>query len=81
MKTINEKGLAAIAQWLAEKHKRPADVAGREGAWASDAEQSMLNGNPPLIEIRAWDAVSGHTECFRVPDECIDGEDEMADDE
>lgn len=72
MKTINEKGLAAIAQWLAEKHKRPADVAGREGAWASDAERSMLNGNPPLIEIRAWDSASGRTEAFVVPSSGID---------
>lgn len=81
MKTINEKGLAAIAKWLAEKHKRPKDVVFRVNMWAEEAEQSMLNGNPPLIEIRAWDAVSGHTECFRVPDECIDEEDEVVDDE
>lgn len=35
-------------------------------AWAQDAEQSADNGNPPMIELRAWESLSGATQTFTV---------------
>lgn len=64
--TINDKGRAEISAFLARYHKRTADQ--RIDAWVDDAEQGIQSGRDgsPIttIEIRSFDAVSGHTECL-----------------
>ena len=69
MKTeyINESGMAEIRKFLADNHKKDISEIYLP-AWAQEAEQSLGNGNPPIIEIKAWDSVSGHTEEFTVSD-------------
>jgi hypothetical protein len=66
--TVNETGLMLIYEWLAERMINgdlldPYNI----GAWARDAEFQMGEGNPPCIELRASQSVSGHTETFTVP--------------
>ena len=41
-------------------------------AWAEDAEFQMSEGNSPTVEIKSWDAVSGHTEICTVSAAGID---------
>lgn len=74
LKTVNENGLAQIHTFLAEKHKKGGDHFNNEmlRAWAHDAEFSLAEGNNAGIEIRSFDAVSGHTETFTISEEGLD---------
>lgn len=74
--SVNEKGLAEIQAFLAEKHKLGGDHFDRSmlQAWAQDAEFQLGEGNPASIEIRSFDAVSGHTENYTISDEGLDCE-------
>jgi len=71
--TVNPTGLAAIHEWLKE-HMKDGDLLGPDNinAWATDAEFQMSEGNPPCIELRASQSVSGHTETFTIPSLGID---------
>ncbi len=73
-KTINAIGLAEIHAFLAARHKLGGDhfTPSMLSAWADNAEFQLAEGNPASIEIRSWDAVSGHTEEFTVSDAGID---------
>lgn len=66
IKMINEKGLAEIRAFLKANHKQDFFTDEMISAWASDAEQAMGNGNPPLIEIPKWDTYSGRPETFTI---------------
>ncbi|MGE0343825.1 MAG: hypothetical protein AB7O86_12260 [Porticoccaceae bacterium] len=75
MKIINDVGLEEIRLFLVERHckgdyyRLPVPVVrSLLEAWAWDAEYQMGLGNPPEIEIRASDSVSGHVETFRISD-------------
>ena len=62
---INAAGLAFIAEELGQRHKKFTDSTPTLEmllAWASDVESRLEDGNGAEFEIRAWDAVSGHTE-------------------
>ena len=74
--SANGKGLAEIQAFLAEKHKLGGDHLDRSmlQAWAQDAEFQLGEGNPASIEIRSFDAVSGHTENFTISPEGVDCE-------
>lgn len=74
--SVNEKGLAEIQAFLAEKHKLGGDHFDRSmlQAWAQDAEFQLGEGNPASIEIRSFDAVSGHTEEYTISAEGLDCE-------
>lgn len=73
MKTINSAGLAAIREFLSAHHKRGRTMtAAMMSAWATEAEQSMLDGNPAMIEIRAVDAITGQPVTFTVPPTGVD---------
>jgi hypothetical protein len=66
---INETGMNEIADFLRENHKDGHDIAKDRfclHAWASDAEESMENGNGPSIEILAYESTSGVPETFTV---------------
>ena len=57
---VNAAGLAEIITFLAANHKSGADMTFEMiGAWAGDAERQMRHGNPPSIEIKARDSVTG----------------------
>lgn len=73
--TINNNGIDQIANFLRETHKNGTVIAESVemlGAWASDAEFQLGEGNPALIEVRSFDAVSGHTTTFTISDSGID---------
>ena len=74
--SVNEKGLAEIQAFLAGKHKLGGDHFDRSKlqAWAQDAEFQLGEGNPASIEIRSFDAVSGHTEEYTISGEGLDCE-------
>lgn len=73
-RTINTAGLAEIHYFLARHHKLGGAhfTDGMLRAWAADAEFQLAEGNDACIEIRSWDALSGHTETFTVPEHGID---------
>ena len=74
IRTINSVGIAEIHAFLAASHKYGGDhfTADMLRAWAADAEFQMDEGNSPTIEIKSWDAVSGHAEIFTVSGAGID---------
>jgi len=74
--SVNEQGLIEIKEFLAGNHKKGGDHFTPEmlRAWAADAEFQIREGNHAMIEIRAWDAVSGHTETFTISDAGLDCE-------
>ena len=74
--SVNEAGIAQIHQFLADNHKLGGDHFNREMllAWAQDAEIQLDSGSSASIEIRAWDAISGHTETFTISDVGLDCE-------
>lgn len=74
--SVNEKGLAEIQAFLAEKHKLGGDHFDRSmlQAWAQDAEFQLDQGNSASVEIRSFDSVSGHTECCTISAEGLDCE-------
>lgn len=68
--TINAAGLAEIAAFLAAHHKKGGEhfTPAMLRAWADDAEFQLAEGNSASIEIKSWDAVSGHAETYTVSD-------------
>ncbi len=75
-RTINAAGVAEIHAFLAARHKLGGDhfTPDMLHAWAADAEFQLAEGNSPTIEIKSWEAASGHTETFTVSDTGIDTE-------
>ena len=73
-RTINTTGLREIADFLAANHRLGGEhfTSDMLNAWAADAEFQMSEGNSPTIEIKSWDAVSGHAEIFTVSGAGID---------
>lgn len=83
---VNEQGINEIKELLAANHKLGGDHFGPAelGAWASEVERHLSDGNGAYFEIRASDTVSGHTEIHYLSDDSIEwaGEDDDdADDE
>ena len=74
--TVNATGLAEIKEFLADKHKLGGDhfTSDMLRAWAADAEFQLREGNTPSIEIKSWDALSGHTETYAITDAGLDAE-------
>jgi len=73
METINEKGKQEIREFLAANHKLGGDhfTDSMIDAWVAEAEFQLREGNPPIIEIKSWDSVSGHTMEYTVSDEGV----------
>lgn len=75
LKSVNTAGLEEIRAFLVQHHRRGEDMTDDMiRAWARDAEFQMGEGNPPTIEIRAWDSLSGAAVEFRVSPAGIDTE-------
>lgn len=73
--SINETGLTEIAAFIIANHKDGARIANYRSvihAWAAEAEESLDNGNPAMIEIRASASVSGSPVTFTVSDAGVD---------
>jgi hypothetical protein len=70
---VNETGLREIKEFLARNHKKGGDYFTRDmlQAWAEQAEFQMREGNPPSIEIRAYESVHGYTQEYTISDEGI----------
>ncbi len=68
-KRVNEKGLHYLADWVKvtanEDHCRTDQQ--NLDAWANEAEESMGNGNPPMVEMQAPATLSGVPETFTIP--------------
>lgn len=74
-KTINQTGLDEIKAFLAKNHKHGKSLdLEMLYAWASDAEYQISIGNPPCIELKAWQSVSGAAIEFQVSESGIDTE-------
>lgn len=80
--SVNDKGLAEIKAFLAEKHKLGGDhfTPAMLRAWAEEAEIQLDQGNPASIEIRFFDSVSGHTEDYTISEAGLNCEIVEADD-
>jgi hypothetical protein len=70
---INGNGLEQIQGFLGAHHKKGGDHFDEDmlRAWAADAEFCLSEGNPAIIEIKSWEAVSGHTETFTIGEDGI----------
>ncbi len=68
-KRVNEQGIAALKAWIIEtanEDHRCTDPRNMD-AWCCEAEESMANGNPPVVEMRAPATISGYPETFKIP--------------
>ena len=74
--TINAIGLKEIHAFLAANHKMGGEHFDQNmiNAWASDAEDSLNNGNLPIIEIKSFDSVTGYPATYQITDAGIDSE-------
>lgn len=70
---VNEQGLREIENFLKENHKLGNQM-DRSNliAWAMEAEWQADQGNPPCIEIKSWDSLTGRTQEFQISDKGID---------
>lgn len=76
MQTVNQKGLAQIADILRKHHRDGERIADDErcvAAWAWEVEYSLdLPCGSPTFEISYRDTLSGHTETHELDDDCIE---------
>ena len=74
IRRVNDRGWAYVKEWiLATKNddqEYSFDSRAAE-AWCSEAEESMGNGNPPMVEMPENATMSGNPETFIVPDDGI----------
>jgi len=68
MKYINSQGIEEIYNFLIQRSKIDQDQLTHSmlQAWAQDAEFQLNDGNPPCIELKSWQSVSGKTEEFTI---------------
>lgn len=80
VRTVNPVGIREIGEFLGVRFKKAVNSGKGAGdfdssmlaAWAADAEFQLDEGNPPVIEIKHWDSISGATETFEVSPEGVD---------
>jgi len=71
--TINLVGKQEILGFLTQNHKLGNQLDDENiNAWARDTENQLSMGNPPSIEIRAWESVHGYTQTYTVSDAGVD---------
>ncbi len=68
MKYINSQGIEEIYNFLIQRSKIDQDQLTHSmlQAWAQDAEFQLGDGNPPCIELKSWQSISGKTEEFTI---------------
>lgn len=74
--TVNEQGINEIKEFLKENHKNGGEhfTQSMLHAWAAKAEFQLAEGNPAMIEIKAWDSVHGYTQEYRISEAGLDCE-------
>ncbi len=80
VRTVNTVGIREIGEFLGVRFKKAVNSgtgadyfdSSMLAAWAADAEFQLGEGNPPLIEIKGVDSVSGTPETFEVSPEGVD---------
>ena len=83
MKTVNAKGIAALKVWIektsAEDDAGPLCRTDSKAldAWAVEAEESMLAGNQPIVEMSHLSTRSGRPETFTLTAEMISDSEAM----
>ena len=81
MKTVNQKGLEYIAEWLRKKARGGEDKTFNLEAWAGEVEQHVLDGNGAYFELRSFETASGHAEICTLTDDMLDGTDEVCEED
>lgn len=68
-KRVNDRGLRYLADWIKATAKEGEHVIDAQNldAWATEAEESMGNGNPPMVEMNEIATISGRPETFTIP--------------
>lgn len=72
MQRINQHGIEQIRQFLAAEHRHGPFTLDQLYAWAEQAEAQLEMGNPPTIELRAWEARRGYTLEYEIDQEGFD---------
>lgn len=69
-KIVNHIGLGEISKFLTDNHiKQGHDWSlGQLSAWADMAERQLDIGNPPTIELRPLDSLTGRPEHYQISD-------------
>lgn len=70
---VNDTGVAALKRWI-EATSLPDHCPTNQGnleAWCQEAEESMGNGNPPMVEMNKLHTISGVPETFVIPEDGI----------
>lgn len=67
-KVVNATGLAEIKSFLRRRHFVQDWEKNYLRALAERAERQMARGSPPVIELKAWESLSGHVEEFQISD-------------
>jgi hypothetical protein len=77
MKKVNEIGLGYLKAWIEKTAAvdecgslHPVDAKNLD-AWADEAEENMLWGNPPTVEMNEIATASGVAETFTIPEDGI----------
>lgn len=70
VKFVNTTGYEALKMWIAETAKPDCLGTHRQAmaAWCDEAEQAIISGKPPMVEMKARHSRSGFPETFTVPD-------------
>lgn len=77
MKIVNDKGIAALKRWIEETSLKDGFGARCRtdsealNVWAEEVEESMLAGNPPMVEMHRMNTRSGRPETFTLSPEMI----------
>jgi hypothetical protein len=74
VRRVNSKGWNYIKEWILATQNEDHNFdtgAEAEEAWCSEAEESMGNGNPPMVEMQASATKSGSCETFTVPNDGV----------
>ena len=75
---LNAEGLALLKQWIEDKawHDEAGSLHSVDpnnlNAWANEVEESVLNGNLPIVEMQSINTRSGLTETLTLPRHCIE---------
>lgn len=77
IKHVNETGIKHLKAWILETANEDHAHVDSDNldAWCCEAEESMGNGNPPMVEMTGIATLSGNPETFIVPAGGIDEQD------
>ena len=71
MKTVNEKGLNLLREFLFKNHKNGKSESLNVRAWANELENHLIDGNGPYIELKSSESIWGYSQIFELPKNCF----------